>query len=236
MVKFGAYIVDGLREYKQPIMVYIPPFAELRGGAWVVIDLIINESYMEMYADPESRGGVLEPEGVVEVKFKLKDLLKTIARMDPVIQGLWEKLSKPELNSAEKRSLEQLNQREKLLAPMYRQVVRIATQSLIPQKLNSLNFSPLRLQPISLTCTIRPNACTKKVSFTTLSRGKSRVRSFIGDYGAVCWRRKPSLKSFEFSSNSLIPKRKPCFGAGLWKIKVPLMATSGKTTESLLSG
>ena len=55
-----------------------------------------------MYADPESRGGVLEPKDVVEVKFKLKDLLKTMARIDPVIQGLWEKLSKPELNSAEK--------------------------------------------------------------------------------------------------------------------------------------
>ncbi|EFX86656.1 hypothetical protein DAPPUDRAFT_222043 [Daphnia pulex] len=123
VVKFGAYIVDGLREYKQPIMVYIPPFAELRGGAWVVIDPTINESYMEMYADPESRGGVLEPEGVVEVKFKLKDLLKTMARIDPVIQGLREKLSKPELNPTDKRSLEQqLNQREDLLAPMYRQV------------------------------------------------------------------------------------------------------------------
>lgn len=123
MVKFGAYIVDGLREYKQPIIVYIPPFAELRGGAWVVIDPTINESYMEMYADPESRGGVLEPEGVVEVKFKLKDLLKTMARIDPVIQGLREKLSKPELTPTEKRSLEQqLNQREELLAPMYRQV------------------------------------------------------------------------------------------------------------------
>jgi acetyl-CoA carboxylase carboxyltransferase component len=80
---------------------------------------------MEMYADPESRGGVLEPEGVVEVKFKLKDLLKTMARIDPVIQGLREKLSKPELNPTEKRSLEQqLNQREDLLAPMYRQVYK----------------------------------------------------------------------------------------------------------------
>ena len=122
-MKFGAYIVDGLREYKQPIMVYIPPFAELRGGAWVVIDPTINEAFMEMYADPDSRGGVLEPEGVVEVKFKLKDLLKTMARIDPVIQGLREKISKPELTMAEKRNLEQqLNQREELLAPMYRQV------------------------------------------------------------------------------------------------------------------
>ncbi len=123
VVKFGAYIVDGLRNYTRPIMVYIPPFAELRGGAWVVIDPTINESCMEMYADPESRGGVLEPEGVVEVKFKLKDLLKTMARIDPVIQELRDKLSRPELNAAEKRSLEQqLSQREQLLAPMYRQV------------------------------------------------------------------------------------------------------------------
>lgn len=115
--------MDGLREYRQPIMVYIPPFAELRGGAWVVIDPTINESCMEMYADPESRGGVLEPEGVIEVKFKLKDLLKTMARIDPVIQELREKLSKPDLAANEKRNLEQkLNQREQLLAPMYRQV------------------------------------------------------------------------------------------------------------------
>ena len=55
VVKFGAYIVDNLRDYKQPIFVYIPPFGELRGGAWVVIDATINEDYMEMYADPESR-------------------------------------------------------------------------------------------------------------------------------------------------------------------------------------
>ena len=121
--KFGVYIVDGLRNYTRPIMVYIPPFAELRGGAWVVIDPTINESCMEMYADSDLRGGVLEPEGVVEVKVKLKDLLKTIARIDPVIQELRDKLSRPELNAAEKCSLEQkLSQREQLLTPMYLQV------------------------------------------------------------------------------------------------------------------
>lgn len=27
----------------------------------------------EMYADPESRGGILEPPGTVEVKFRFKD-------------------------------------------------------------------------------------------------------------------------------------------------------------------
>ena len=43
MLKFGAEIVDALVAYKQPVFVYIPPFAELRGGAWVVIDSTINE-------------------------------------------------------------------------------------------------------------------------------------------------------------------------------------------------
>ncbi len=72
VIKFGAYIVDALREYRQPVMIYIPPNGELRGGAWVVVDPTINERYMEMYADNESRGGVLEPEGTVEIKYRAK--------------------------------------------------------------------------------------------------------------------------------------------------------------------
>ena len=55
VLKFGAYIVDGLREYRQPVLVYIPPQAELRGGSWVVIDPTINPRHMEMYADKDSR-------------------------------------------------------------------------------------------------------------------------------------------------------------------------------------
>lgn len=42
ILKFGAYIVDGLRRYKQPIIVYIPANGELRGGAWAVVDPTIN--------------------------------------------------------------------------------------------------------------------------------------------------------------------------------------------------
>jgi len=61
IMKFGAYIVDALREYEQPVFSYIPPYGELRGGAWVVIDPTINLRYMEMYADQLSRGGVLMP-------------------------------------------------------------------------------------------------------------------------------------------------------------------------------
>lgn len=39
-----------------------------------------------------SRGGVLEPEGTVEIKFRRKDLVKTMRRVDPVYTGLAEKL------------------------------------------------------------------------------------------------------------------------------------------------
>ena len=56
VIKFGAKIVDALKQYRQPIIIYIPPYAELRGGSWVVIDPLINQDQMEMYADPTARG------------------------------------------------------------------------------------------------------------------------------------------------------------------------------------
>ena len=42
LVQAGSLIVDNLRAYGQPVIVYLPPGAELRGGAWVVIDAQIN--------------------------------------------------------------------------------------------------------------------------------------------------------------------------------------------------
>uniref|UniRef100_A0AAY5F689 acetyl-CoA carboxylase n=1 Tax=Electrophorus electricus TaxID=8005 RepID=A0AAY5F689_ELEEL len=123
VLKFGAYIVDGLREYQQPVLVYVPPQAELRGGSWVVIDPTINPRHMEMYADKESRGGVLEPEGTVEIKFRKKDLVKTMRRVDPVYMGLAERLGTPELSPTERKELEtKLKEREEFLIPIYHQV------------------------------------------------------------------------------------------------------------------
>ncbi|XP_026734900.1 acetyl-CoA carboxylase isoform X3 [Trichoplusia ni] len=83
ILKFGAEIVRALRGATAPVLVYIPPGAELRGGAWAVVDPSVNSLRMEMYADPEARGGVLEAEGIVEVKFKQRDILKTMHRLDP---------------------------------------------------------------------------------------------------------------------------------------------------------
>lgn len=83
ILKFGSMIVDNLVNFKQPVFVYLPPGAELRGGAWVVIDRTINENgMMEMYADPTSRGGVLEPEGIVSVKYRPDKQRETMIRLD----------------------------------------------------------------------------------------------------------------------------------------------------------
>ncbi|XP_074110362.1 acetyl-CoA carboxylase isoform X2 [Cotesia typhae] len=121
IMKFGAYIVDGLKEYKKPVFIYIPPNGELRGGAWAVVDPTINPRFMEMFADNTSRGGVLEPEGIVEIKFKTKDILKTIHRLDPVVHNLKEKLSHP-LTAEERAKVEiEIRSREQILEPMYRQ-------------------------------------------------------------------------------------------------------------------
>ncbi|ERE74638.1 acetyl-CoA carboxylase 2-like protein [Cricetulus griseus] len=123
MLKFGAYIVDGLRQYKQPILIYIPPYAELRGGSWVVLDSTINPLCIEMYADKESRGGVLEPEGTVEIKFRKKDLVKTMRRLDPVCKKLVGQLGTAQLPDKDRKELEgQLKAREDLLFPIYHQV------------------------------------------------------------------------------------------------------------------
>ncbi|NXI98643.1 ACACB carboxylase, partial [Psophia crepitans] len=123
MLKFGAFIVDSLRDFKQPVLVYIPPHAELRGGSWVVIDSTINPLYVELYADKESRGGILEPGGTVEIKFRKKDLVKTMRRIDTVYAKLVEQLGTPELSEAQRRELEkQLKAREEVLLPVYYQV------------------------------------------------------------------------------------------------------------------
>ncbi len=122
IIKFGAYIVDALREYNQPVFIYIPPHGELRGGAWVVVDPTINLRYMEMYADRMSRGSVLEPEGTVEIKYRTKDLIRTMHRLDPVCRELVTSIALCTTVNNMKEDLErQLAEREKYLLPIYQQ-------------------------------------------------------------------------------------------------------------------
>lgn len=123
VLKYGSYIVDALTKYEQPIFVYIPPFGELRGGSWVVVDPTINEDMMEMYADVESRAGVLEPEGIVGIKYRRDKILSTMARLDPVYASLKRALEDKELPEDQVEDLKvKLSAREKALTPIYQQI------------------------------------------------------------------------------------------------------------------
>jgi len=89
----------------------------------VVIDPTINPAMMEMYADPTSCGGVLEPEAIVEIKYRAKDIRKTMERLDPIMKKLVVQLADHGTTNAEKARLEQdIKRREEQLAGVYHQV------------------------------------------------------------------------------------------------------------------
>ncbi|THU97749.1 acetyl CoA carboxylase [Dendrothele bispora CBS 962.96] len=123
VLKQGSKIVDGLSTYKQPIFVYIVPNGELRGGAWVVLDPSINSEQMEMYADVDARAGVLEPEGIVEIKLRRDKILSLMERLDPEYASL-KKESKDTSKSADERAAASaaMEKRETFLQPTYKQL------------------------------------------------------------------------------------------------------------------
>ncbi|KAF9175178.1 acetyl-coenzyme-A carboxylase [Mortierella sp. AD011] len=123
ILKYGSFIVDALSSYKQPVFVYIVPNGELRGGAWVVVDPTINEDMMEMYADKRARAGVLEPEGIVEIKFRKAQLLATMERLDEKYRTLKNKYEDPALAGSERDEIKaKLTEREQELMPVYQQM------------------------------------------------------------------------------------------------------------------
>jgi acetyl-CoA carboxylase/biotin carboxylase 1 len=123
VLKFGSMIVDALVAYQQPLFVYIPPFAELRGGAWVVVDHTINADVMEFYAAENSRGGVLEPAGAASIKFRDNDIIKTAHRVDDGLIGLDIKLATAKQMGLDVSQIEkEIKIREKQLFNVYQQV------------------------------------------------------------------------------------------------------------------
>mmetsp|Transcript_38290 Transcript_38290/g.56396 ORF Transcript_38290/g.56396 Transcript_38290/m.56396 type:complete len:1127 (-) Transcript_38290:624-4004(-) len=122
VLKYGSQIVDAFVAYEQPVFVFIPPFAEIRGGAWVVLDASINASVMEMYAaSGTARGGVLEANGAASVKYRAKDLLITMHRLDEKLKSL-----DLDLQNAEEGAKEEvqaaITKREHALLPVYEQI------------------------------------------------------------------------------------------------------------------
>ncbi len=78
---------------------------------------------MEMYADEEARGGVLEPEGIVNIKYRRDKQLDTMARLDPTYRDLKQKLADKSLSKDQQSDIKvKMTERETLLLPVYTQV------------------------------------------------------------------------------------------------------------------
>ncbi|KAK3334548.1 acetyl-CoA carboxylase [Neurospora tetraspora] len=123
VLKYGSFIVDALVKFEQPVFIYIPPFGELRGGSWVVVDPTINPVAMEMYADVDARGGVLEPEGIIGIKYRKDKQLETMARLDPVYADLKRQSADVSLPKEESDAIKKkMTEREQQLLPVYAQI------------------------------------------------------------------------------------------------------------------
>jgi len=78
---------------------------------------------MEMYADEDARGGVLEPEGIVNIKYRRDKQLETMTRMDPTYAELKAKLADKSLSKDQQSDIKvQMTERESLLLPVYTQI------------------------------------------------------------------------------------------------------------------
>lgn len=159
ILQAGSMIVEHLRTYGQPVFVFIPKAGELRGGAWVVVDSKINSDKVEMYAEKTAKGGVLEPEGMVEIKFRIREILECMHRMDPQLASLNQQLrlqtSKGVASSVIDSVRKQIEAREKVLLPVYKQIAirfvelhdtpnRMAAKGVIKKVLNHVLLSTVR--------------------------------------------------------------------------------------------
>jgi acetyl-CoA carboxylase/biotin carboxylase 1 len=78
---------------------------------------------MEMYADEDARGGVLEPEGIVNIKYRRDKQLETMARLDPEYSALRKQLADKSLTPNQLSDVKvKASAREQLLLPVYMQV------------------------------------------------------------------------------------------------------------------
>lgn len=76
-----------------------------------------------MYADEDSRGGVLEPEGIVNIKYRKDKQLETMARLDPIYEELRRQIADKSITPEKQNEIKlDMNAREQLLLPVYSQI------------------------------------------------------------------------------------------------------------------
>merc|ERR1711939_821351 len=153
----------------------------------VVLDPKINPDNMEMYADKESRGGILEPPAACDLLWKEKQIYEMMHRNDSVLIALEAKAKNGQDVSKE------VTAREKLLLPLYTQVAVAYCD---------LHDTPGRMQAVGairealtwrtsraylhwrIRRRIQETAITKKMRAAAPDVSADRVSSFLADLRA----------------------------------------------------
>jgi len=193
------------------VTIYIPPNGELRGGAWVVLDPTLNPENMEMYADEEARGGILEPPAASNILWKDQQINDMMHRSDPVLQSLDAKAESGQDVAAE------IAAREKLLLPLFSQVAvefcdlhdkagRMEKVGAIREALSwrtSRAYLHWRIRR-----RIQETAVTKKMRAAAPDVSADRVSSFLADLRAEAGVETDQAVAEWFESNSELVDRR----------------------------
>jgi len=159
ILKYGAFIVDQLQSYKQPVFVYLPPFAHLRGGAWVVLDSLLNQQKnIEMYADHKAKANVLEPTAMIGLKYRKQKLLQTMHRIDPILIELDRK---NQGNQKDIKIKKEIENRERGLFPIYNKIALMYAQ---------LHDTPQRMKDVGVIQQVVPWNNARKYFYWRLRR------------------------------------------------------------------
>lgn len=126
------------------------------------------------------RGGVLEPEGTVEIKYRKRELQKTMRRIDDTCKQIVERMNNPQIDPAEHAKLEkQLTEREEKLLPMYHQVaVHFADLHDTPgrmEELGVISVCILYITKIFLACMIRLSEMQELVNCNVVDLSNPRA-------------------------------------------------------------
>lgn len=127
---------------------------------------------MKMYADNDSRGGVLEPEGTVEIRFRQKDLIKAMHRCDDECKRLLKSMQKSTSIDSKKTLEHELHERENSLSGMYHQVAL---------SFADLHDTPVRMYEKSCIADIVPWRTSRQFFYWLLKRRllENRVKNEI---------------------------------------------------------
>ncbi len=167
IVKFGATIVDELVYFDLPVILYVPPFAELRGGAWVVIDPQINPDRIVLIADEHATGSILEPSGMESVPLVQRQISRDMIQQDPILSELYGNRTKFATQMDRIKQIDQqIEEREAEIWPEY---LKKWT------KIFRLHNTAERMGALGIASEVVPTSQAREAIFRNLMKGLERI-------------------------------------------------------------